>query len=334
MNRRDSVIALLAAAMAGQSASARAQAQGARKPFVIALLPDFFPDWQPWLKILSDGLGALGHIEGRDYVFHRSGVFYGPETQLAVARALEAKPDLILVVNLGYAVQAQKVTTTIPIVLLISGFPVEGGVANSLSRPGKNVTGMTIYAGGEVFAKLVQLVHEAKPSARRIAALMSYVPPFHTRAEADLIIRGMRGAAAPLGIDLRVLEIARPEQVDSALKEAVAQGAEALVLTSGVSMRPRRKELLEFATARHWPTITDSFWTDPQPLLAYGASEDTLMRQAIPYIDQILWHHVNPGDLPIQLPARFEFVVNLKIAKALDLTVPPSILGRADRVIE
>ena len=296
MNRRDSVIALLAAAMAGQSASARAQAQGARKPFVIALLPDFFPDWQPWLKILSDGLGALGHIEGRDYVFHRSGVFYGPETQLAVDRALEAKPDLILVVNLGYAVQAQKVTTTIPIVLLISGFPVEGGVANSLSRPGKNVTGMTIYAGGEVFAKLVQLVHEAKPSAKRMAALMSYVPPFHPRAEADLIIRGMRSAAAS----------ARDRSADFRNRQARTGRCRAhggrRAGRGGVGPDLRR---IDAAAKEGAPGICDrqaladdngfAFWTDPQPLLTYGASEDTLMRQAIPYIDQILWHRGQAG---------------------------------------
>src|SRR5512133_2738170 len=106
--------------MAGQATSARAQTQGARKPFVIALLPDFMPQMAPWLKIITDGLRDLGHIEGRDYVFYRSGVLYGPDYQLALDRVLEAKPDLILVINLGYAVQAHKVNKTIPIVLLIS----------------------------------------------------------------------------------------------------------------------------------------------------------------------------------------------------------------------
>jgi putative ABC transport system substrate-binding protein len=334
MNRRDSVIALLAAAIVGQSTSLRAQTQGARKPFVIALLPDFPPSWASWLKTITDGLRDLGHIEGRDYVFYRSEVFYGPDNQLAVQRALDAKPDLMLVVNLGYAVAAHKVTKTIPIVLLISGFPVEGGVAESLSRPGKNVTGMTIYAGGEVFGKLVQLVHEVKPGAKRIAALMSYVPPFHPEKETDLIIGGMRSAAAPLGVDLRVFKIAKPEEIDAALAAVAAQGMEALVLTSGISMFPRRKDILEFAAAKRLPTITDSEWSDSQPLLSYAASDLTLMRQAVPYIDQILWHGVKPGDLPIQLPARFDFIVNLKTAKALGITVPPSILVRADRVIE
>ncbi len=196
---------------------------------------------------------------------------------------------------------------------------------------------MTIYAGGEVFGKLVQLVHEAKPSVKRIGVFMSYVPPFHTRAEADLIIRGMRGAARPLGTDLRIFEIAKPEEVEAAIAAATTQKVEALVLTSGVSVKPRMREILQFAVAKSLPAIVDAPWDelgDPQPLLVYMASISTLMSQAVPYIDQILWHGAKPGDLPIQLPARFEFTVNLKTARAIGITVPPSILVRADKVIE
>jgi putative ABC transport system substrate-binding protein len=338
MNRRDSVIALVAAAIAGSSSSARAQSQGSRKPFVIALLPDFMPQWAPWLKTITDGLQRLGRVEGRDYVFYRSGVFYGPDSQLALDRVLKAKPDIILVVNLGYAVQAHKLTKTIPIVLLMAGFPVEAGVANSLARPGKNVTGMTIYASAEYLGKLVQLLHEVRPGARRMAVLMTYVPPFHPQAETDYFISGLRSAAGSLGIDLRVFEIASPEQIDATLAAVTAQQPEALVLTSGISIPPsRRQDILEFAAARHLPTIADAAFTSTgpdRPLLTYSASYLSLMEKAVPYIDQILWHGVKPGDLPIQLPARFEFVVNLKTAKTIGITVPPSILVRADKEIE
>lgn len=338
MNRRDSLIALLAATMAGASTSAHAQSQGTRKPFVIALLPDFMPQWAPWLKTITDGLRDLGRIEGRDYVFYHSNVFYGPESQVAVDHVLEAKPDLILVVNLGYAVQAHKITKTIPIVLLVAGFPVEAGVANSLARPGKNVTGMTIYASAEYLGKLVQLLHEVKPSVKRMAALMTYLPPFHPRAETDYFISGLRSAAGPLGIDLRVFEISEPEQIDATLAAVAAQQREALVVTSGISVPfARRKDILEFAAARHLPTIVDSPYVTSgpdRPLLAYSASYPSLMEKAVPYIDQILWHGVKPGDLPIQLPGRFEFIVNLKAARAIGITVPPSIVVRADKVIE
>ena len=339
MNRRDSVVALLAAAMAGSSDSAHAQSQGAREPFVIALLPDFMPNpiWAGWLKVITDGLRDLGRIEGRDYVIHRSGEFYGPEYQVAVDRTLEAKPDLILVVNLGYAVTVHKVNKLIPIVLLNSGFPVEAGVANSLAHPGKNVTGMTLYTGGEFFGKLVHLVHGVKPSVKRIGVFLTYVPPFHPQHETDVCIAGMRDAADSLGLNLQIFKIGRAEDVDTALAAVVAQRLEAMVLTAGISLVRRRKDVLDLATARRLPTIADSVgFTNgfEQTLLGYQASIPTLMRQAVPYIEQILWHGAKPGDLPIQLPARFEFVVNLKTAKAIGITVPPSILVRADRVIE
>lgn len=336
MNRRDSVLAMLAVGTGTNPFSAFAQQPPAR-PFRIGLVPDFRPDWMPLLSLFTDGLRELGRVEGRDYVFVRSGLFYNDDPAMTLDRVLAANPDILLVANLGYAVAAHKASKTLPIVMWISGFPVEGGVAESLSRPGKNVTGMTLYAGGEVFGKLVQLVHEAKPGARRIGVFMSYVPPFHPRAEADLIIRGLRGAAGPLGLDVRIFEISKPEQVDDAFRWTTAQGIEALVLTSDPSMAARMKDILQFAAAKRLPTIIDSGWEelgDPQPLLVYKASFGTLIRQAAPYVNQILWKGVKPGELPIQLPSRFEFQVNHKTAKAIGVTVPPSILVRADKEIE
>ncbi len=333
MNRRDSVLALLAMGAAGGPQLVAAQGQPPRAPFRIGLVPD--SDWV--VKGFQEAMGELGRVEGRDYVFIRSGVFYGPDTQLALDKVLEKKPDLMLTGNLGYAVAAQKATQTIPVVMYVSGFPVEGGVAESLARPGKNVTGLTIYASGEFFGKLVQLVHEVKPSAKRIGVFMSYVPPFNPRAEVDLVIRGLRSPVKPLGLDVRIFEIGNFEQFDAAMAAAVAQKVEALVLTSGVSMVPKRHDVLQFASDKGLPTIVDSPWSelsDPQPLLTYMASFGTLLRQAAPYVNQILWHGVKPGDLPIQLPARFVFVVNLKTAKALGISVPASILMRADQFIE
>jgi putative ABC transport system substrate-binding protein len=313
-----------------------APAQQPGRPYRIALLPDFSPRGEPLLKLFVERLRESGRIEGRDYVLYRSGSFYGGEATLALDRVLEAKPDLILATNLGYAIAAHEVTKTIPIVMWVSGFPVEGGVAESLARPGKNVTGLTIYAGAEVFGKLLQLLHETKPRVRRIGVFMSYIPPFHPRAVADVIVREMRNAAGLLGLDLRIFEIAKSEHVDDALGSITAQGVEALVLTSDPSMRRRSTEITRFAVAKHLPTIVDAPWpgTEPQPLLGYWAPFDVLIRQAAPYVNQILWGGAKPGDLPIQLPAKFEFVVNLKTAKALGLTIPLSLLRRADQVIQ
>jgi len=310
-------------------------AQLAARQFRIALLPDFMPAWDGMLKVLVQTLQGHGRVEGRDYVFYRSGVYYGVDTDRAVRLAIEARPDLIYAGNLGYIIAAHQLTKTIPIVMWASGFPVEGGVADSLARPGKNVTGMTIYAGGQVFGKLVQVLLEARPGLRRVAALNAYVPPFHPAVEARLIIEEMREAGRALGVDVKVFEIARPEQVDDALAAAAADRAEGLLLTSGVSIRPRRGDIVRFAIDRRLPTISDADWDPPNELLlSYGADITEVIRQSAVYVDRVLWHGAKPADLPIQLPAKFEMVVNSRMAKAIGVQLPQVIVMRADRVIE
>ena len=310
-------------------------AQPAKRPFRIALLPDFMPTWEGLLQLFVQALRDYGRVEGRDYVFYRSGVYYGDlDTDRAVSLAIDAKPDLIFALNLGYIVAAHQRTKTIPIVMWVSGFPVEGGVAESLVRPGKNVTGLTIYAGGEVFGKLVQLLLEAKPGLRRLAALNSYVPPFHPAAEARLIATEMRETGHRLGVDVRVIEIERPDQVDGALAAVASFRAEALLLTSGLSMRPRRGDIIRFAIDRRLPTISDTDWDPPHELLlSYGADFPALIRQSAPYVERILWGGASPANLPIQLPARYEMVLNLRMAKAIEMHVPHAIVTQASRLI-
>jgi len=336
MNRRDAITALLAFGATAAPLRALAQEQPARRRYRIALLPDFRPAIESLLKIFTEALREFGRIEGRDFVFYRSGIFYGDDADRAVRLVVNEKPDLILGFNLGYIVAAHKLTKTIPIVMWVSGFPVEGGVAESLAHPGKNVTGLTIYAGAEVFGKLVQLLRDVKPSAKRIGAFCSYIPPFHPPEESDLIIREIREAGRILGIDVRILEIAKPEQVVGALAAVAAERMDALLLTSGLSMIPRRQEIMQFAVEKRLPTITDGFWrgVDPPPLLSYGAPLAVLIRQSAVYVDRILWGGAKPGDLPIQLPAKIELTVNLKAAKAIGLTIPQSILARADEVFQ
>ena len=154
-----------------------------------------------------------GRVEGRDYVFHHSGVYYGGDTQAALDSVIAARPDLILAMNLGFAIAAHKATKTIPIVMWISGFPVEAGVADSLARPGKNVTGMTVYAGGEVFGKLVQLVQESKPGIRRVgrrgaadtqamwAAAHRRYRPFAVMVPADPSARATSATASTISME-------------------------------------------------------------------------------------------------------------------------------------
>ena len=339
MNRRDSLSALICASAGLVALDAAAQQPEAGRPLRIGLVPDFAPGW--WasqLKVLTDVLAQAGKVEGRDFIYIRSGVFYGPETDRALERVLEGKPDLMVTCNLGYAAAARRRTTTIPIVMFISGFPVEGGVVESLARPGGNVTGMTIYASGEVFGKLVQLIHEARPGLRRAGVLMSYVPPFNPRPETDLIVGSMREVAARLGVELQVAEIAGPEQVDEALASFARQRVEALIVTGGTSLTPRRKDTLTWALEHRLPTIGDAPWSDaqgnPQQTLTYSANLNLLMRPTAEYVHRILWQGANPAVMPIQLPAKFAFTINQKSARAIGLTVPQSLLLWADRVVE
>lgn len=336
MKRRDSILALLAIGATGGPLAVRAQSQPAGRPYRIALLPDFRPGYAPLLSLLIATLRESGRIEGRDFVIFRSGIVAGENTDLAVRRVVDEKPDLIFAANLGYVIAAHRLTKTIPVVMWISGFPVEGGVAVSLARPGKNVTGLTIYAGAQVFGKLVQLLREAKPGIKRIGALCTYLPPFHPAEEAGPIMQEMRDAGRMLGIDVRIFEIARSEQIADALAAVVAERIEALLLTSGVSTFARRQELMHFAIENRLPTITDFLWigTEPQPIMCYTPPVDGLIRQATAYVDRILWGGAKPGDLPIQLPSMFQLVANLKTAKSIGLTLPQSLLLRADRVIE
>jgi len=336
MNRRDSITALFALGATSGQLCDLAQAQQARKPYRIAFLPDFDPRMEPLLKLFTETLRESGRIEGRDYVFYRSGIFSGEDTELAVRRAVEEKPDLIFARNLGYVIAAHKLTKTIPIVMWISGFPVEGGVATSLARPGKNVTGLTIYAGTQVFGKLAQLLREAKPTVKRIGALCTYLPPFHPAEEAEPIIQEMRDAGRLLGIDVRILQIAKSEQISDALATVVSERMEALLLTTGVSIIQHRQKVMQFAVEKRLPTITDFRWIgiEPQPLLSYAAVPGLLIRQATDYVNRILWEGAKPGDLPIQLPAKFQLVANVKTAKAIGVTIPQSILIRADEVIQ
>jgi putative ABC transport system substrate-binding protein len=313
-----------------------AQTQPAGRPYRIALLSDFRQSQEPLLKLFSETLRESGRIEGRDFIFYRSGIMYGQDTDRAARHVVDEKPDLIFTNNLGYAIAAHKLTKTIPIVMWISGFPVEGGVAMSLARPGKNVTGLTIYAGAQVFGKLVQLLVEAKPGVKRIGALCTYLPPFNPPEEAEPIIQEIRDAGRSLGIDVRILRIAKSEQLSAALATVTAERMEALLMTSGASTGLRRQEIMQFAVEKRLPTITDFPWVgiEPQPLMSYAPVSSLLIRQAAAYVDRILWGGAKPGDLPIQLPSKFELVVNLKTAKAIGITVPQSTLLRADKVIE
>jgi putative ABC transport system substrate-binding protein len=333
MNRRDAVCALLAVAALSGRRHARAQAIKA-KPFRIATLPDFHPALR---DLLPNAMRELGWTEGHEFLVIQSGLqFVGSDIDERARRVVADRPDLILTATTAIALAAHRATATIPIVMISSGYPVEVGLADSLARPGKNVTGNCIYAGLEVWSKLLQLLRETKPDTKRVGILWTYAPPAFPREEVEPCFVELKNAERLLGLKLHIVEAAGPEQVASALAQIDTERPDALLVTSGIAVE-LRSAVMEFAVKRRLPTITDAVWVvkiEPyHPLLGYGSRFTDLTRMAVHYVDKIL-KGASPGSLPIQQPAKLELIVNLKTATAIGLTVPASLLVRADEVIE
>jgi putative ABC transport system substrate-binding protein len=329
VNWRDAVCALVAAATLSGTRWARTQDNQA-KPFRIATFPDVTPVTRDWF---IDAMRDLGWIEERNFVIVPSEFQIGNAgVDEAARRVVADKPDLVLTFATSNALALHRAASSIPIVAISCGYPVEAGVAYSLASPGKNVTGNSLYAGTEIWGKLLQLLSEVKPGTKRISVLWTYVPPIFPRKEIDPAYAELRNAAHSLGLTLHIVEAATSDQVAVAMKEIDAERPDALLITGGLAFN-LRSTVMEFAVKKRLPTMTDGLWVANPPLLGYGALWRDLTRHAVSYVDKIL-KGAKPGDLPIQLPAKFELVVNLKAAKAIGLAVPQELLSRADEVLE
>jgi ABC-type uncharacterized transport system substrate-binding protein len=331
--RRREFVALAGAAIALSSVGTRAQQAKAKKPARIATVSDLPPLLRDWL------VGAMREkawLEGQDFVIVQSNYKVGDANlDEAVARVIESKPDLIFVTSLSYALAAHRVTKTIPIVMFISGYPVEAGLADSLAKPGKNITGNAAYAGIEIWSKLLQLLREVKPEVQRVGVLWTYVPPAFPKEEIEPAYKELRNAEQSLGLKVDIIEVTKTTEMTRALAHVQATNAGALLLTSTLSLA-LRATVMEFAVTNRLPTITDFRWTTGlkvHPLLSYSPDLRELMQGAVDSTVKIL-EGERPGDLPIHQPAKFEMIVNLKTARAIGLTIPQSIFLRADEVIE
>ena len=246
-----------------------------------------------------------------------------------MAHELVRLPVDVIVVDGGTRVAqiAQEATGTIPIVAATAGAdPVEAGLAASYAHPGGNLTGFT-GAGAELSGKRVEILKEAVPGASRVAALWN---PAMLRTT----LQATEEAARTLGLDVRTVEVAVPEDILTGFEAAVGTGAEALVVLPDVMFFHERARVIALAARHRLPAIyEDREYATDGGLLTYGRDVSEQFRLAAGYVDKIL-KGAKPADLPIQQPTRFQLVVNLKTAKALGLTIPPAILDLADEVIE
>ena len=281
-----------------------------------------------WQKIL-EALRALNYVEGQNLTLKIAAAEGKPERLPGlVAELIQANVDVIVTTSTQETLAAKKATSTIPIVMTLVPDPVEQGLVASLARPGNNVTGLTTMAPG-TSQKLVELLREVAPSATRFGVLRIGPSPFLE------IRRELQVAAQQTGISLSYIEgIQRPDDFDPALARAKKEGVGGIIAPLGAFTYRYRTTLVRAASKHRLPGI---YWVrdfvEEGGLMSYGVSFGEVGRRAAYFVDRLL-QGAKPGDLPVEQPTKFELVINLKSAKALGLTIPPSVLLRADHVIE
>ena len=324
MDRRAFIGALTGGLLAAPLA---AGAQQATKIPRVGILLFGTPDTDPSLPSFRAGLRDLGHVEGKTIVLEYHYAGGKPERLPDLARDLVgSKPNVIFALGGDVAPFVRTATSTIPIVVAVSNDPVQVGLVATLARPGGNLTGVT-FVSSDLAAKRMQLLTEIAPAISRVGVLWN---PDHIDPE----YRESQGAGRALGVEVHSLEVRGPADLDRAFRAALGARVEAIVVVSSRLMLVNRQPITELA-ARHRMLLVGGWgaWPQAGALFSYGPDLDVLVRQAATHVDKVL-KGARPGDIPIVQPTKFELIINLRTAKALGLTIPPSLLQRADQVIE
>jgi putative ABC transport system substrate-binding protein len=324
--RRREFITLLGGAAAVWPLGARAQ-QRAKLPTIGFLGAASPAAWATWVAAFEQRLRELGWTEGRTVEIEYSWAEGRPERYAEIASEfVRRKVDVI--VTVGSAVPALKqATSAIPIVFAIAGDPVGAGLVTSLARPGGNVTGSSNQQS-ELAGKRIELLREVLPNLRRLAILSNA-----GHSESVLEMREVQAAARTFGIEVVKLEIQRAEDVAPAL-EALKGQAGALYVVVSALIAGNLTRIFAFALGARVPTILNAReYAEAGALMSYGPNFPDRWRRAADFVDKIL-RGAKPADLPVEQPTKFDLVINLITAKAIGVTVPASLLARADEVIE
>ncbi len=305
------------------------EAQPAAKMPRVGLLGLGSAESSPLFEALRQGLRERGWVEGQNIAFEdRTTAGHYSRLPDVAAELVRLKVDVIVTWGTTPALAARKATGTIPIVTTSGSDPVETGLAASLARPGGNVTGLTT-SGRELVGKRIELLKETLPGLSRIAVLWN--PESRTESFA---LRDAEAAAKSLRLQVRPAEVRGPEDLEKAFASIAHERPEALALLASNMFRAHRVRIVELAARHRLPaTFSDRSFVEAGGLMSYGPDGKAIFRQLANYVDRIL-KGAKPGDLPIEQPTKFELVINRKTAKALGLTIPPSLLGRADEIIE
>jgi putative tryptophan/tyrosine transport system substrate-binding protein len=285
------------------------------------------------VQAFQEGLRDLGYVEGRnigvEYRYTDVPLQGNPDRMAQLAGELvRLKPDVLVVSITEAALAAKNATNTIPIVMANAADPVAAGLVASLARPGGNVTGLSRLAP-ELIGKNLELLKETVPTAIRVAILSNPTDPLHPE-----LVRSAKQAAGSLGVQLNVVEAGAPRELEGAFSTMVREGMSALLVPPDGMFYLNRTRIADLALRNRLPSMFGSSENAKAgALMEYAPSSLDNYRRAATYVDKIL-KGAKPADLPVEQPTKFELVVNLRTAKALGLTIPPSILVRADQVIE
>jgi putative ABC transport system substrate-binding protein len=283
----------------------------------------------PSLEAFRDGMRALGWIEGKNYVLEPRFADGKAERLPGLAADLVGqRVDLILSGSSPGALAAMKATSTIPIVIVTTGDPVEGGIVPSLARPGGNVTGVTTLGHG-LYAKRLELLKEAVPGLTRVVIVAN-----PRSADAARFLEDKARTAQALGMELKVVQARDQSELEKVLSAVNVEHPGALMFLSDVIAQTNRRRIVELVAKSRLPAMyPDREFVEAGGLMFYGASLIEMYKHAASYADRI-FKGAKPADLPIEQPTKLELMINLKSAKALGLAIPQSMLVRADEVIQ
>jgi putative tryptophan/tyrosine transport system substrate-binding protein len=279
------------------------------------------------VEAFRQGLRELGYFDGQNIIIeYRHAEGRSDRLHDFVVELLRSRVDIIVTFTTPATKAAQQGTKTIPIVS-VSADPVGTGLVTSLARPGGNVTGLSLV-GPEADEKALDLLKETVPSLRRVAFVWD-------PANAALVLRfrAVEAAAKSMGLQLDSVVVKAPGELEPALESAVGRRSNALFVPTSMSSAYRR-QIVDFASRKRWPVLyADRAAAEGGGLMSYSANVAAQLQRAATYVDKIL-KGAKPANLPVEQPTKFELVINVKTARALGITIPPSLLARADQVIE
>jgi putative ABC transport system substrate-binding protein len=304
-------------------------AQGAvNRPLVAILVSDTAANYASRHKALREGLRDLGYVEGKNIVIeYRSAEGNYDRLPDLAAELVRLKANVIVTSGTPATLAAKRATTTIPIVMVDVADPTMSGIVASVAHPGGNITGLSIL-GLELYGKRLELLKDAFPQIRQVAFLFNPANPVYRS-----VLKGMEIVARSLNVEVRPYEVRAPNEFENAFLTMVERRVDAASVSEDGMFFGNFRAIAVLAENHQVPTIGGRDFAKVGGLIGYGVDHFEMNRRAAILVDKIL-KGAEPGDLPIEQAAKFQFIVNLNTAKALGITIPPSIMVRADEVIE